>query len=58
MTKGMKPAPFTVGHEEVATAIMEGLADNRLIVWVPGRLRWVFLVLVHIPLAIWRRLPG
>ena len=58
MTAGRRPAPFSVGPEEVAAAVEHGLRDSRRIVWVPGRLRWVGLVLRLLPEAVVRRLQA
>jgi len=58
MTEGMKAAPMSVGPEDVAEAVVAGLAAGATVLWVPGALRWVFLVLRHLPRFAWRRLPG
>jgi decaprenylphospho-beta-D-erythro-pentofuranosid-2-ulose 2-reductase len=58
MTAGLRSAPFAVDPEVVATAIMRGIERNQPIIWVPSTLRWVFLVLRHMPQQLWRRLPG
>jgi decaprenylphospho-beta-D-erythro-pentofuranosid-2-ulose 2-reductase len=58
MTAGLRPAPFAVDSEMVATAVMRGIERNQPVIWVPSILRWVFLVLRHLPQQIWRRLPG
>ncbi len=58
MTAGLRPAPFAVDPEMVATAVMRGIERNQPIIWVPSTLRWVFLVLRHLPQRLWRRLPG
>lgn len=57
MTAGMSKAPFSTDAESVALAVERGIATNKTIVWVPGVLRWIFLVLKNLPLLIWRRLP-
>jgi decaprenylphospho-beta-D-erythro-pentofuranosid-2-ulose 2-reductase len=57
MTAGMKAAPFATTPEKVAAALVAGLRSNSRIIWVPGVLRWVFMVLRHLPGPIWRRLP-
>mgnify|MGYP003704966197 CR=1 FL=1 len=43
--------------EKVAAAAAAGLRQRRRIVWAPGLLRWVFVVLRHLPGPVWRRLP-
>jgi decaprenylphospho-beta-D-erythro-pentofuranosid-2-ulose 2-reductase len=58
MTAGLGSAPFAVDPEVVATAVMRGIERNLPIIWVPSTLRWVFLVLRHMPQPLWRRLPG
>lgn len=57
MTAGLSPAPFATTPDVVADAVMRGLRQGRRIVWAPGILRWVFMVLRHVPHPIWRRLP-
>jgi decaprenylphospho-beta-D-erythro-pentofuranosid-2-ulose 2-reductase len=57
MTAGLKPAPFATTPQEVADATVRGLSGGAHTVWVPGRLRFVFAVLRHLPRAIYRRLP-
>jgi len=57
MTAGRSPAPLSVGPEAVATAILDGVAEGREIVWVPPALRWVMMVLRHLPRPLFRRLP-
>ncbi|MET9023507.1 decaprenylphospho-beta-D-erythro-pentofuranosid-2-ulose 2-reductase [Actinopolymorpha sp. NPDC004070] len=58
MTKGLPDPPFTTGPEEVAQAVVTGLAQGRETVWAPAKLRLVFGVLRLAPRAVWRRLPG
>ena len=57
MTAGLKPAPFATTPDVVADVVVRGLRQGRRIVWAPGLLRWVFMVLRHVPHPIWRRLP-
>lgn len=57
MTHGMKPAPFATTPEAVASVVARGLRGRRRIVWAPPLLRAVFIVLRHLPAAVWRRLP-
>lgn len=57
MTTGMKKAPFSTDAESVATAVERAVSSDRKIVWVPGVLRWMFLVLKNLPLPVWRRMP-
>jgi decaprenylphospho-beta-D-erythro-pentofuranosid-2-ulose 2-reductase len=58
MTDGLRPAPFAVGPEAVAVAVVVGIEKNQAVIWVPGFLRWLYLVLRHLPQPVWRRLPG
>jgi decaprenylphospho-beta-D-erythro-pentofuranosid-2-ulose 2-reductase len=57
MTEGLPPAPFATTPEAVADSVIRAMAGNRHTVWVPGRLRFVFAVLRHLPRCIYRRLP-
>jgi decaprenylphospho-beta-D-erythro-pentofuranosid-2-ulose 2-reductase len=57
MTAGLPMAPMSVGPEQVADATLTALAGRAHTVWVPGRLRFVFAVLRHLPRSIFRRLP-
>ena len=57
MTDGMKKAPFSTDADSVAAVVERGIATDKKVVWAPGVLRWMFLVLKNVPLPIWRRLP-
>lgn len=57
MTTGLQPAPFATTPEKVAAVTAAGLRARRRMVWAPGILRFVFMVLRHLPGAVWRRLP-
>lgn len=57
MTQGMEAAPFATTPDAVADATAKALRAGRRIVWVPGVLRYVFMVLRHLPAPLWRRLP-
>lgn len=57
MTAGMKKAPLSTDAESVAVIVEKGIASDKKIVWAPGLLRWMFLVLKNLPLPVWRRLP-
>lgn len=57
MTAGLEPTPMSTTPEAVAEATVAALATSAHTVWVPGRLRWVFMVLRHLPRPIFRRLP-
>jgi len=58
MTAGLPAAPFSQSAEQVAAAIVAGLDAGASVVWAPPALRWLFLVLRHLPQAIFRRLRG
>lgn len=57
MTAGMKKAPFSTDAESVAVIVEKGISSDKKVVWAPGLLRWMFLVLKNVPLPVWRRLP-
>jgi decaprenylphospho-beta-D-erythro-pentofuranosid-2-ulose 2-reductase len=57
MTAGMKAAPFSTTPDVVAKLTVKGLRAGKRIIWTPGILRWVFMVMRHLPVAIWRRMP-
>jgi decaprenylphospho-beta-D-erythro-pentofuranosid-2-ulose 2-reductase len=57
MTAGMKPAPFSTTPEVVANLTVKALNAGQRMVWTPGILRWLFMVLRHLPGPLWRRLP-
>jgi decaprenylphospho-beta-D-erythro-pentofuranosid-2-ulose 2-reductase len=56
MTDGMDSAPFSVDPEEVGRAVMAAVRDGvEGVLWVPGVLRWVSLVLQWLPLPLLKR---
>lgn len=57
MTEGLKRAPFATTPEAVAEATAHALDRRSHTVWVPGKLRFIFAVLRHLPRPIYRRLP-
>jgi decaprenylphospho-beta-D-erythro-pentofuranosid-2-ulose 2-reductase len=57
MTAGLPRAPFATTPEAVADATVRGLAGRAHTVWAPGRLRYVFALLRHLPRPLYRRLP-
>jgi decaprenylphospho-beta-D-erythro-pentofuranosid-2-ulose 2-reductase len=57
MTAGLRPAPLTTTPEAVADAIVDGIAADRRIVWVPATLRPVMMLLRHLPRPVFRKLP-
>jgi decaprenylphospho-beta-D-erythro-pentofuranosid-2-ulose 2-reductase len=58
MTKGKSAPPFTTDADQAAANIVAGLSSNKLIIWSPPVLQWVFLLLRHLPQALWRKMPG
>jgi decaprenylphospho-beta-D-erythro-pentofuranosid-2-ulose 2-reductase len=58
MTAGRDPAPFATTAEEVAAATVRGLERGDDVVWAPGILRWVMVVLRHLPRTLFRRVSG
>ena len=57
MTTHLEPAPFATTPDAVADAVVGALAGRRDVVYVPGVLRYVFLVLKCLPRSVFRRLP-
>ncbi len=57
MTRGLDAAPLSTEPGAVARAIVRGLDRGDRVVWVPASLRWLMLVLRHLPRSIYRRLP-
>lgn len=57
MTEGREPAPLAVHADDVAAAIVKGVANGDDLVWVPAALRGVMSGLRHVPRALFRRLP-
>lgn len=57
MTDGMPPAPFATDPATVASRSVAAMRRGADTVWVPGMLRYVFMVLRHLPRAVFRRLP-
>ena len=58
MTEGMDPAPFSTTPDAVAEAVVAAVGSGADVVYAPPVLRWVFLVMRHLPRAVWRRMPG
>ena len=56
MTEGHEPAPLATTSDDVARAIVRGLARRADTVWVPPALRYVMTVLRHVPRPIFRKL--
>jgi decaprenylphospho-beta-D-erythro-pentofuranosid-2-ulose 2-reductase len=56
MTAGLPAAPMAVAPEAVADGTVRALAGDAHTVWVPGRLRYVFAVVRHLPRSMFRKL--
>jgi len=56
MTADRTPAPFAVGPDVVASAIVRGMTRDEQVIWTPPVLRWVFHVFRMLPGSLWRRL--
>lgn len=54
MTAGLAELPFMTGPNEVAEYVVAGLSTNQRVIWSPPILRWVYLVLRHLPRQLWR----
>jgi decaprenylphospho-beta-D-erythro-pentofuranosid-2-ulose 2-reductase len=57
MTRGLKSAPLAVTPRQVAEVAVKGMKDGKHTVWAPPALRYVFMILRHVPRPIFRRLP-
>ena len=57
MPEGLPEAPLSVGPDDVADAIVNGLRHNRETVYVPSTMRFVMSGLRHVPRSLFRRLP-
>jgi decaprenylphospho-beta-D-erythro-pentofuranosid-2-ulose 2-reductase len=55
MTAGIKDPPFATDVNDVADDVMRGLAKRNPIIWSPSILRYVFFVLQHLPVPLWRK---
>jgi decaprenylphospho-beta-D-erythro-pentofuranosid-2-ulose 2-reductase len=58
MTEGLDPAPMSTTAGAVADAIVAGLASRAEVIWVPGKLRYVFEAMKLLPLPIWRKVSA
>lgn len=57
MTRGMKSAPFATTPRVVGELAAAGIRAGKHTVWTPGVLRYVFMILRHLPRPVFRRLP-
>jgi decaprenylphospho-beta-D-erythro-pentofuranosid-2-ulose 2-reductase len=56
MTRGLPPAPLSTDPATVARVVVDGLDGGARIVWAPGALRWLMLVVRMLPGPIFRRM--
>jgi len=52
MSEGMKEIPFTTDAEDVAACIVNNLHRRRVTVWSPPTLKYLMMVLRHLPLRL------
>jgi decaprenylphospho-beta-D-erythro-pentofuranosid-2-ulose 2-reductase len=57
MTEGLDAAPLAVTPEDVAEAVVTGVASGAEQLWVPRPMRAVMSALRHVPRPVFRRLP-
>ena len=57
MTAGLGDAPLAVTPDQVAEAVLAGVAGKRELIWVPGAMRAVMSGLRHVPRPLFRKLP-
>ena len=58
MTAGRPDAPLAVDADDVADAIVRGLARGADIVWVPPVFKLLLAVARHLPRVMWQKVPG
>jgi decaprenylphospho-beta-D-erythro-pentofuranosid-2-ulose 2-reductase len=58
MTENREPAPFAASPESVGSAVSKALERNRSLIYVPGILRYIFLLLRLLPQFLFRRLTA
>jgi decaprenylphospho-beta-D-erythro-pentofuranosid-2-ulose 2-reductase len=54
MTAGRTETPFSSGADDVADAIVRGMASAEPVIWCPSLLRYVALVMRLLPAPLWR----
>ncbi|MFN2451964.1 MAG: SDR family NAD(P)-dependent oxidoreductase [Candidatus Dormibacteria bacterium] len=57
MTRGIPPAPFSIGPEAVAAAVALALGRGSATIWVPAPVRALMWGLRQLPRPLFRRLP-
>jgi len=58
MTEAMVAAPFATTPEAVADDIVAGITKGSATVWSPGVLRYVFMIMRHLPRPVWRKVSN
>ena len=58
MTAGRKAGPFSTTADKVAADVVAALSSSPRILYSPGILRYIFGILRHLPLSLWRKIPG
>ena len=54
MAEGLPNVPFTTDVDAVVATTLKSLANGQRVIWSPPILRYVFLVLEHLPAPLWR----
>lgn len=57
LTAHLRTPPLATTPDAVAEVVAQGLARRARIVWAPPAMRWVMVVLRHLPHAVFSRLP-
>jgi decaprenylphospho-beta-D-erythro-pentofuranosid-2-ulose 2-reductase len=57
MTEGLDTPPLSTTPDDVARAVVEGVASGAEQIWVPKPMRYVMTVVRHLPRPVFRRLP-
>jgi len=58
MTAGMKPVPLSTTADVVADAVVDGIRRGDHTVWAPAPLRWVMVLIRHLPRPVFRKIPA
>ena len=53
MTSGQPDIPFATDPDVVANNVMKGIGTSDRVIWSPAILRYAFMVLRHLPKALW-----
>ncbi|MGA7835830.1 MAG: SDR family NAD(P)-dependent oxidoreductase [Acidimicrobiales bacterium] len=56
MSRGLREPPFTTGTNDVAEIVMRALGTDDVVIWSPPILRYVAVLISHLPTALWRRI--